>query len=624
MKQGLDGGGRMNSKKFWQGSDGVWNSAIIISLAAVLYINLAGLMVGLRAVLPHLLYIPVVIAAYRYPRRGLLFASVVGVVYFIMAFSFAGGAMGLIVEALIRTGVIIVIGWLIAFLSARLRDQESLYRGLFDNSEAGSLLIHRGESEWIVEDANERAATLLERAQEDLEGKPLSLFWAGEEEEAIFFRLATERKVNAAETIFSPAEGGDLIVLVSLAPLPQDRAILTFVNITGRVNAEKALQTANDKLSLLSRIANDHLHRTVNEIIETVDDAAVVPETKPVGQTFEKIRRLAWGLARQLFLAESYQDLGASPPIWIPVQSVLAPLGGSGDTKVVSRRFWTERLEIYADRLFREVLTHLVDNSLRHGGNLKNIVVTYHETGDGLDLVIEDDGVGIPDEMKDRIFEYDSGKHAGLGLFICRQILSVTDMTIAENGLPGKGARFVINVPEGNYRIEGSYEDAPPFPVSIGAGTAGRGGVYHKSGAVVRELVSAEFPIANKLWIDYHETKGDPAIDRIFAAFTGDEAVSLARCRWHPDGYEVDAVFTPESHRGHGYADAAVRALVEACGHDTLYMHSVLNLTGFYGRYGFVAIEEKELPPTIMERFAWAQGAMEGANVCPMKRVPET
>ncbi|HPC54468.1 MAG TPA: GNAT family N-acetyltransferase [Methanolinea sp.] len=137
-----------------------------------------------------------------------------------------------------------------------------------------------------------------------------------------------------------------------------------------------------------------------------------------------------------------------------------------------------------------------------------------------------------------------------------------------------------------------------------------------------RELLSAEFPLANRIWLDYHQTKGDPVTDRIFAAFAGGRAVSVARCRRHPDGLEVDAVFTPVEHRGRGYANLAVGALVEACGHDTLYMHSVLNLTGFYQKFGFREIPEAELPPTIRERFAFAGGELEGANVCPMKRDP--
>ena len=98
--------------------------------------------------------------------------------------------------------------------------------------------------------------------------------------------------------------------------------------------------------------------------------------------------------------------------------------------------------------------------------------------------------------------------------------------------------------------------------------------------------------------------------------------VSLARCRRHTDGCELDAVFTPEPMRGHGFAKAAVGGLVEACGKNTLYMHSVLNLVNFYRQFGFVTIEEKDLPPTIRDRYAWAGGQLEGADVRPMKRDP--
>jgi len=51
------------------------------------------------------------------------------------------------------------------------------------------------------------------------------------------------------------------------------RTIITFVAITRRVYAEKALKTATDKLSLLSRIAKDHLQRTVDQMAETVKNA---------------------------------------------------------------------------------------------------------------------------------------------------------------------------------------------------------------------------------------------------------------------------------------------------------------------------------------------------------------
>jgi len=192
-------------------------------------------------------------------------------------------------------------------------------------------------------------------------------------------------------------------------------------------------------------------------------------------------------------------------------------------------------------------------------------------------------------------------------------------MTIRETGIEGKGARFTIHIPPGGYRIEGTGEDAPPLAPLSGPALHP---IKHRTGAVVRELTSLEFPLAETLWIDYHNTKGDRKTDRIFAAFNEGQAVSVARCKRHTDGFEVDGVFTPVSQRGHGYANAVVWALIEACGQDPLYMHSVLGLDGFYSTFGFVPIEEKELPQTIRDRFAWAGGEMEGANVRPMKREP--
>jgi len=607
----------VNLPAFLKGRDALWNVSIIAATVCALVVNLAGLLVGVIIVLPHLLYIPVVIAAYRYPKQGLIFSGFIGGAYVLMVILTAGGDGMTVAEAFIRALVVIAIGGLIALLTLRLRAQESLYQGLFENSEAGSILIRNDNGIWRVEDANWNAAALLKRDPADLEAQPLTSFWDEGEEGEILSLFAREGKVYAMETALTTADGDTQNVLISMARLPENRAILTFVDITRRVAAEEALQAARDKLHLLSRISADHLHRTVNEMIVAIDTAGVGDRGVAPADLLSRIGTLARNLVRQITLTETYQDLGASPARWIPVQRALESLGSPEKAGEVALRFWAERLELFADPLFHDVLTHVVENALRHGTTLKNLVVTYHRTDGGLDLIIEDDGIGIPSEKKELIFEYDSGKHSGLGLYICRQILGVTGMTIVENGKEGAGARFVIHVPEGNYRIEGSAEDAPPFPVPEGEA---RRGVRHASGTLVRELISAEFPAANALWVDYHNTTGEPATDRIFAAFANGDVVSLARCRRHPDGLEVDAIFTPERYRGHGYANAAVWGLVEACGHDPLYMHSVLNLTGFYGHYGFVSIGEDELPPTIRERYAWAQGELEGANVAPMMR----
>lgn len=599
--------------------DLLWIAAIGATAAATLLAVSIGLLFGISTMLPHLLYIPIVIAAYRYPRQGVLIAAGIAATYLLLVFLLAGSSQEVIYEALLRAVVIVAIAWLIATLTRRLREQEGLYKGLFDHSEGGSIVITDAGGSRTIETVNWKAADLLRRKAAELKGTPALSLWEGDDAEEFFRRLSHDGAVYAAETRFALPEDASCDVLVSAAELPGGRAVLTFFDITNRVHAEQALKKANDKLSLLSRFSTDHLHTSVDSIIETVDEADARSSDPAIRGCFERIRELAWNITRQLFVTESYKDLGTLPQVWIPVQQTLESNRIPMDDGKVSIRIWTGRLEVYADPLFADVLTHLLENPVRYSnGTVRNVVVTCHEGPDGLDLIFRDDGAGIPADMKEKIFAYDAGRHAGIGLFICRQVAEVSGISLLETGTAGKGARFVIHVPQGSYRFEGASEDAPQLPVTP---SPERFISRHRTGAAVRELLSREFPLADTLWIDYHNTTGDPKTDRIFAAFHEGQVVSLARCRRHPDGLEVDGVFTPANQRGHGYANAAVWGLVEACGQDTvLYMHSVIGLEKFYGSFGFVSIDEKELPPTIRDRFAWAGGEMEGANVNPMRR----
>ena len=138
---------------------------------------------------------------------------------------------------------------------------------------------------------------------------------------------------------------------------------------------------------------------------------------------------------------------------------------------------------------------------------------------------------------------------------------------------------------------------------------------------VTRELDEEEFPLATEVWLKYHQQTGDPASDRIFGVFVEGILACVARCRRHPDGLEVDGVFTLDDFRGRGYAREVMTALVAACGTEDLYMHSTMELVTFYGQYGFVPIPEKDLPAMIKARFDFAMGEMQGSNVQPMKRV---
>jgi signal transduction histidine kinase len=97
---------------------------------------------------------------------------------------------------------------------------------------------------------------------------------------------------------------------------------------------------------------------------------------------------------------------------------------------------------------------NLVDNALRHGGRVTEITVRCEREPDGLLLIFEDNGVGIPPADKENIFLRGYGKNTGLGLFLVREVLMITGITIRETGIYGNGARFEMLVPKNAFRTK--------------------------------------------------------------------------------------------------------------------------------------------------------------------------
>ncbi|MEI6293309.1 MAG: ATP-binding protein, partial [Methanomicrobiales archaeon] len=157
--------------------------------------------------------------------------------------------------------------------------------------------------------------------------------------------------------------------------------------------------------------------------------------------------------------SKDYQDMGAKPPTWQNVKMALL-LGLSHISMGnIQHSIETEELEIVADPLLEKACQGLFENSMTHGGHVTRIRVWHKDTPDGVTIIFEDDGTGIPHEKKERIFLRNGGDRAAIrGLFFVREILDITGITIKETGEPGKGARFEIVVPKGMWRMAGKGE----------------------------------------------------------------------------------------------------------------------------------------------------------------------
>ena len=234
---------------------------------------------------------------------------------------------------------------------------------------------------------------------------------------------------------------------------------------------QDALKEANRKLNLLSSVTR---HDILNQITALSGYAHLLREIVPRDQAAEKyidrIGELAKTIHEQLVFTRDYQAMGVKAPEWQRVSDVLRRSKAAAPAEIAAGEIGfdesTDNLEVFADPMLEKVFTNLMENAARHGGSVSEIRVFFlerakgGEEGDGGEggaegvIVFEDDGAGIPAEFKSRIFDQAFGRHTGYGLFLSREILGITGMTISETGEVGKGARFEISVPEENYRWE--------------------------------------------------------------------------------------------------------------------------------------------------------------------------
>lgn len=109
-----------------------------------------------------------------------------------------------------------------------------------------------------------------------------------------------------------------------------------------------------------------------------------------------------------------------------------------------------DRLVVMADSLLRQIFYNLIDNSLKHGEHVTQVSLRYEEGTDNLKLVYDDNGCGIPDSEKTKIFGEGYGKGTGYGLYLIKKTCDAYGWTIEETGVCGKGAQFTLTIPQKN------------------------------------------------------------------------------------------------------------------------------------------------------------------------------
>jgi len=225
---------------------------------------------------------------------------------------------------------------------------------------------------------------------------------------------------------------------------------------TTRERVERDLAQANKKLQLMTSITRHDLINQLTVLQGFLELAGMLEKTDPekAGEYVRKSIAVVQKTTGTIQFTSEYQKIGITSPVWHDVSACIETAqrySTLGSIRLVNEI--PAGAEIYADPLIEKVIFNLIDNAIRYASTLSTIRFWFRMEESIPIIVCEDDGVGVPHENKERIFTYAYGTNTGMGLFLVREILAITDITISETGIPGNGARFEIRLPPEGYRV---------------------------------------------------------------------------------------------------------------------------------------------------------------------------
>ena len=217
-----------------------------------------------------------------------------------------------------------------------------------------------------------------------------------------------------------------------------------------RIN-QQVLSQARNKLNILNTVTFQDIQNALFSMhgYLLMEEAQDNPDPEKI---FSRQKTGIERISSALRFADKFQNLGLNPPEWQKVSQSFLYAISHLDLSSLSRDLQVDSLEIFADPLLESVFFILTENVIRHGKNANAITVHFEERPAGLTLFFEDNGSGVPNDLKEKIFDLSYETDKDRGLFLVREILSVTGITISENGEWGNGARFEILVPDGAWR----------------------------------------------------------------------------------------------------------------------------------------------------------------------------
>lgn len=357
-------------------------------------------------------------------------------------------------------------------IAINLQELKILQKKTLENDKTYCELINgMKDTVWVIDfdcgfiDVNEAAVNALGYSKDEL----LSMkifdidFTLNQREIKDLVKNMRSIKFQVFETAHTTKKGKTIPVEIcsSRVTYKGKKAILSIArDITKRKETEeklsdtlKELVTINEKMEVISKLTR---HDVRNKLSAILNNAYLIkmqlPENPEALRHLTDLELAVDKIATILDFAKAYEQLGAEPLTFVNIgEKFDEALTLQSDLECVTILNKCHNLSIMADSLVRQLLYNFLDNSLTHGESVTKIRLYSKTLDNQLNLIYEDNGIGIPQNQKEKIFYQGYGKGTGLGLYLVKKICENYGWKIQETGVVGNGVKFTITIPEKKY-----------------------------------------------------------------------------------------------------------------------------------------------------------------------------
>ncbi|MDO9324356.1 MAG: PAS domain S-box protein [Methanoregula sp.] len=328
-------------------------------------------------------------------------------------------------------------------------------KGLMDSANDAIIITDIGTG--MIIDANNKARQMIGRTPAEIQNMHITALYLERDKETYrkYFDQHVSEGSGVKEEIIVDCEGREITVIVSATRLEiGGRSCLMGIyhDVSEMKNAQDALKFANKKLNMLAEITRHDIRNKLTVLGGYLELLRDPPPRMQYSMYLSKLKQTLLAISENIEFTQLYENLGIVPPEWQNVHDIFYSTCAQIDIKNIRIQSDISGLEIYADPLLERVFFDMVENCLLYGAGVSVIRLSCREDAEGIVILMEDNGIGIPSLDKEKIFSKGFGKNTGFGLFLAFEILSITGITLKETGEYYQGARFEFFVPRGKFR----------------------------------------------------------------------------------------------------------------------------------------------------------------------------